>query len=80
MTWFYFEHELHFTFLSPSPAVEQLLPLGCGVYYTGVFAASALLANQEEQDSGQVREQPYQFPVHHMCSNCSNLITVPIKI
>lgn len=79
-SWFCFEHELDFTSLLLSPAVEQLLPLGGGVYYPGVFAAAALLANQEEQDSGQVREQPYQFPVYHLCSDCSNLITVPIKI
>ena len=35
--------------------VEQLLPLSGGVYYPGVSAASAFLADQKEQDSCQVR-------------------------
>lgn len=45
--------------------MEQLLPLGGGVYYPGVSAASAFLANQEEQDFGQVRAGPYNVLIYH---------------
>src|SRR4029434_2325279 len=48
-------HLCLFAFLSS--AVEQLFPLGRGLHYPRVFAASAFLAHEEKQDPSKVRLQ-----------------------